>query len=302
MSIEVTQLQEARRRPRRVAIGTFDGVHVGHRAVIRDADTVLTFEPHPLSVIHPDAAPKLIMPFGIKRDVVEGLGVHELVVIPFDDSFASIEAEEFCERILVEALAAEHVSVGENFRFGRKARGDAEMLGSRPEFETRVVPLVEVQGETVSSTRIRAAVAAGDMATANACLGAPFLLEGKVTQGDGRGRTLGFPTANIVPDDECVVPGHGVYAAFANGVAAAVNVGVRPTFDTGRGLLVEAYLIDYEADLYGQLLRVAFVERLRGERRFAAPEELIAQMHRDVEDARRVCDSYSPPRMPAPDR
>jgi riboflavin kinase / FMN adenylyltransferase len=302
VSIEVTQLDQAEPRPRRVAIGTFDGVHVGHRAVIGHADTVLTFEPHPLSVIHPEAAPKLIMPFPVKRDVIEGLGVEELVVIPFDGGFSSIEAEEFCERILVETLTATEVAVGENFRFGRKARGDAEMLLSRPEFETRVVPLVEVKGETVSSTRIRAAVAAGDLGTANACLGAPFLLEGEVTEGDRRGRTLGFPTANIVPDDEYVVPGHGVYAAFADGRPAAVNVGIRPTFETGRALLVEAYLIDFDDDLYGRTLRVAFVERLRGEKRFASAEELIAQMHRDVEDARRICSEYQPPRAPAGDR
>jgi riboflavin kinase/FMN adenylyltransferase len=299
VSIVVTELPNAERRPRNVAIGTFDGVHVGHRAVIEGADTVLTFEPHPLSVIHPEAAPKLIMPFDIKRDVIDGLGVSELVVIPFDKGFSSIEAEEFCERILIETLAAEEVAVGENFRFGRKARGDARMLRSRPEFSTRVEPLVEVAGETVSSTRIRAAVAAGDMATANECLGAPFLLEGEVARGDERGRTLGFPTANIVPDDEYVVPGHGVYAAFADGRPAAVNVGVRPTFETGRGLLVEAYLIDFDGDLYGKTLRVAFIERLRGEKRFASAEELIAQMHTDVADARRLCESY---RAPAPGR
>jgi riboflavin kinase / FMN adenylyltransferase len=298
VGITVTSLPDAESRPRHVAIGSFDGVHVGHRQVIDRADTVLTFEPHPVSVIHPEAAPKLIMPFAIKRDVVEGLGATELVVIPFDKDFSSIEAEEFCGRILAEQLGAEKVSVGENFRFGRKAKGDPEMLAGRSEFETRVVPLVEVLGETVSSTRIRAAVAAGDIKTANACLGAPFLLEGEVVEGDRRGRTLGFPTANIVPSDENVVPGHGVYAAFADGLPAAVNVGIRPTFETGRGLLVEAYLIDHEADLYGKTLRVAFVERLRGEKRFAGAEDLIAQMHRDVEEARRICEAYEPPRVP----
>jgi riboflavin kinase / FMN adenylyltransferase len=298
MSIEVTRLEQAKARHRHVAIGTFDGVHVGHREVIRGADTVLTFDPHPLSVIRPEAAHKLIMPFEIKRDVIEGLGVSELGVIPFDGGFSAIEAEEFCEAILIETLGAERVSVGENFRFGRKAKGDAEMLLSHTEFTTDVVPLVEVAGETVSSTRIRAAIAAGDIGTATACLGAPFLLEGEVTEGDRRGRTLGFPTANIVPDDEYVVPGHGVYAAFADGLPAAVNVGVRPTFDTGRGLLVEAYLIDYEGDLYGRTLRVAFIARLRGERRFAGAEELISQMHRDVEDARRLCAEFTPPSVP----
>jgi riboflavin kinase / FMN adenylyltransferase len=295
MSITVTRLPEATARERHVAIGTFDGVHVGHRAVIDDADTVLTFEPHPLQVIRPEAAPKLIMPFEVKRDVIEGLGVQELVIIPFDRAFSTITAEEFYARVLVETLAARRVSVGENFRFGVKARGDPEMLASREEFETRVVPLVEVDGEVVSSSRIRSLVAAGEVDIAMRCLDAPFLLEGTVTRGDGRGRGLGFPTANIVPSDELVCPGHGVYAAFANGHPAAVSVGVRPTFQTGRAVLVEAYLIDFDGDLYGKSLRIAFIARLRGERRFPGVEELIAQMHRDVEEARDLCASFSPP-------
>jgi riboflavin kinase / FMN adenylyltransferase len=295
MSIEVSRLPGAQPRPRHVAIGTFDGVHLGHREVIDDADTVLTFDPHPLEVLHPTALPKLIMPFAVKRDVIEGLGVRELVVIPFDREFATVPAEDFVEQILVERLDAERVSVGENFRFGARAEGDPEMLASRPEFETRVVPLVEVDGETVSSTRIRALVAAGDMVSARRCLGAPFMVEGTVVSGDQRGRELGFPTANIVPDDRLAIPGHGVYAAFADGVPAAVNVGVRPTFETGRGVLIETYLIDRDENLYGRTLRVAFVERLRGEKRFAGVEELIAQMRADVEDARQVCASFTGP-------
>lgn len=291
--IEVTSLPDAVPRTRHVAIGTFDGVHRGHQAVIEGADTVLTFDPHPLEVIHPAALPKLIMPFGVKRDVIEGLGVRELVVIPFDAEFAKRSAEDFIEHVLIERLGAEKVSVGENFRFGAKAKGDPAMLAARTEFETRVVPLVEVDGETVSSTRIRALVAAGDMEGARHCLGAPFMVEGTVVEGDQRGRELGFPTANIVPDDRLLIPGHGVFAAFADGVPAAVNVGVRPTFDSGRGVLIETYLIDRDEDLYGRTLRVAFVERLRGEKRFASVEDLIAQMRIDVEDAKRVCASFT---------
>jgi riboflavin kinase / FMN adenylyltransferase len=293
--IEVSALPDVQPRPRHVAIGTFDGVHRGHRAVIDDADTVLTFDPHPLEILHPAALPKLITPFAVKRDVIDGLGVRELVVIHFDREFASLSAEEFIERVLIERLGAECVSVGENFRFGAKAKGDPAMLAARSEFETRVVPLVEVGGETVSSSRIRAQVAAGDMAGARRCLGAPFMVEGTVVKGDQRGRELGFPTANIVPDDRLAIPGHGVFAAFANGVPAAVNVGVRPTFETGRGVLIETYLIDRNEDLYGKTLRVAFVERLRGEKRFPGADELIAQMHRDVDDAKRVCASFQRP-------
>jgi len=294
MTIVVTRLPDAEPRSRHVAIGTFDGVHVGHRAVIADADTVLTFDPHPLEILHPPAAPKLIMPFKVKRDVIDGLGVSEMVVIPFDEDFASIPAQGFIEQVLIESLGAERVSVGENFRFGAKAQGDPAMLQARDEFETRVVPLVEVDGETVSSSRIRALVAAGDVEEAHRCLGAPFMLEGPVVEGDKRGRELGFPTANLIPDDRLVTPGHGVYAAFANGFPAAVNIGVRPTFESGRGVLIEAYLIDHEEDLYGQNLRTAFVSRLRGERRFTSVEELVAQMHRDVEEAREVCASFQP--------
>ena len=293
MSIKVTSLPDAEPRPRRVAIGTFDGVHVGHRAVIGKADTVLTFDPHPLSVIHPEAEPKLLMPFPVKRDVIEGLGVEELVVIPFDRDFAAIDPDEFIERILIGQLGATEVAVGENFRFGAKAKGTPELLASRPEFETLVVPLVEVEGETVSSTRIRALVSAGEVDEAAECLGAPFMVEGPVVSGDQRGRTLGFPTANLVPDDALVCPGHGVYAAFANGRPAAVSVGVRPTFESGRGVLIETFILDHNEDLYGKTLRVAFAKRLRGEKRFAGTEELIAQMHRDVEQARAVCAGFS---------
>ena len=271
--------------PRSVAIGTFDGVHLGHREVIRGSDTVLTFDPHPLSVIHPEATPKLLNKFPVKRDLIEGLGVEELVVIPFDRGFSEQSAEEFVQEVLIGRLGAQRVSVGENFRFGKRARGTAEFLRSYDAFETNVTPLVEVAGETVSSTQIRGLVAAGEVKEAAEFLGGPFLFEGEVVEGDRRGRTLGMPTANLVPDDAYVCPGHGVYAAWAGGHPAAVNVGVRPTFDTGRGLLVEAHLIDFEGDLYGQTLRIAFMERMRGEKRFETVEELVEQMNRDVEQA-----------------
>ena len=284
--MKVTKLPDAGRAdaPRRVAIGTFDGVHLGHREVIRGNDTVLTFDPHPISVVRPEATPKLVMPFAIKRDLIGGLGVEELVVIPFDREFASRSAEDFVEQELIGRLGAGSVSVGENFRFGKGAKGTPEFLSEH--LETRVVPLVEADGETVSSSHIRGLVAAGEVKKAADFLGGPFLLEGEVVHGDGRGRELGMPTANIVPDDTLVSPGHGVYAAWAHGHPAAVNVGVRPTFDTGRGLLVEAYLIDFDGDLYGETLRIAFVKRLRGEKRFDSVDDLVAQMKQDVLETR----------------
>jgi riboflavin kinase/FMN adenylyltransferase len=275
-------------RGRKVAVGTFDGVHRGHREVIRGSDTVLTFDPHPIAVINPAAAPKLLTPLPVKRDLIAGLGVEELVVIPFDRDFAALEAEEFVEDVLVRRLGAEQVSVGENFRFGKGAKGDAELLRSRPEFRTRVVPLVEVAGETVSSSQIRALVSAGEVQTAAEFLGGPFLFEGQVVEGDRRGHDLGMPTANLVPDDRLVCPGHGVYAAWAHGYPAAVNVGVRPTFDTGRGTVIEAHLIGFEGDLYGETLRIAFLERLRGEKRFESVDALVEQMNRDVERAKEI--------------
>jgi riboflavin kinase / FMN adenylyltransferase len=293
--IRVTPLKDAERRPRQIAIGTFDGVHIGHREVIDGADTVLTFEPHPLEVLHPAAAPKLLMPFGVKRDVLDGIGVDEMVVIEFDEAFKTITATQFIEEILIEKLGAETVSVGDNFRFGTGASGTPEMLAGRSEFETRMVPLVQEGGEIVSSSRIRSLVADGEMTEARACLGVPFMLEGTVVAGEKRGRDLGYPTANIVPDERLAIPGHGVYAAFANGMPAAVNVGVRPTFESDLGLLVETYLLDQDLDLYGETLRVAFVERLRGEQRFDSADELIRQMKLDVEKTARVCGSFQRP-------
>jgi riboflavin kinase/FMN adenylyltransferase len=212
------------------------------------------------------------------------------VVIPFDRHFASLEAEEFVEQVLEAKLGAESVSVGENFRFGKAARGTPEFLSEREQFETRVVPLVEVAGETVSSSHIRGLVAAGEVGKAAEFLGGPFLFEGEVVPGDRRGRELGIPTANLVPDDRLVTPGHGVYAAWAHGHPAAVNVGVRPTFETGRGLLVEAHLIDFDGDIYGETLRIAFLERMRGERRFESVDALVEQMKKDVQQAGEICD------------
>ncbi len=287
--MRVTMLTEAQPRPRRIAVGEFDGVHLGHREVIDGSDTVLTFEPHPLRVVRPEAAPKLLTSLDAKAELIAQLGVQELVVIPFDDSFAHQSPQEFIDHILVERLQATRVSVGDNFRFGHGAAGDTALLAADERFETRVVPLVEVEGEIVSSSHIRALVLAGEVELARRFLGSPFQLRGEVVQGDRRGRELGFPTANIVPDEALVCPGHGVYVARAGGDCAAVSVGVRPTFGTGRAVLVEAYILDREVDLYGEMLKIDFVTRIRGERRFDSVEALIEQMHRDVERTRELC-------------
>jgi len=289
--VKLTYLPDVEPRPRRVAIGTFDGVHLGHREVIAGAETVITFDPHPQSVVAPGTQPKLLTTLDRKAELVESLGVEELVVIPFDGAFAARSAQDFVDHVLVERVAATHVSVGENFRFGHKAQGDAQMLADDPRFETRTVALLEVDGEVVSSSHIRGLVAGGALQYADELLGAPFAVDGEVQHGDKRGRTLGFPTANLVPRPGFVVPGHGVYAchvALPDGtlVAAATNVGVRPQFVTGRGELIEAFLIDWSGDLYGERIRIEFLRRLRGERRFESVEALVAQMGRDVDEAR----------------
>jgi riboflavin kinase / FMN adenylyltransferase len=298
--VQITSLPDVQRHERQVAVGTFDGVHLGHREVIRDSDSVLTFDPHPVSVVAPQHAPKLLTPLNVKAELIASLGVRELIVIPFDAAFAARSAQEFIDEVLVTALGAVRVSVGENFRFGHRAQGDTRLLAADGRFQTTVHPLLEVDGEIVSSSHIRGLVLAGEVDQATHFLGAPFQLRGEVVRGDERGRELGFPTANLVPEEELVCPGHGIYACLAGGRPkpgdtgaspfrpAAVNVGVRPTFTTGRGELIEAYLLDFDGDLYGSELRIDFLRRLRGERRFATSEALIEQMRRDVEQTRRV--------------
>jgi riboflavin kinase / FMN adenylyltransferase len=292
---------------RSVALGTFDGVHLGHRRVIgsardwgrdRGARTgVVTFDPHPLQVLRPDEPPKLLSTTAVKIQLIEALGVDEVIVIPFTEDFSRLEPDEFSHDVLARGIAARHVSVGANFRFGHRAAGDADHLRARAEFETEVVPLVEHGGEPVSSSRIRELVAAGAVAEAAELLGAPFVLEGTVVTGDARGRELDMPTANVEPAPELVLPTTGIYAARAlvagaDGqaaeAAAAVSIGVRPTFEDAGDLRVEAHLIDFEGDLYGRAMELAFLARLRDEERFDSPEALVAQMQKDVEDVRRL--------------
>jgi riboflavin kinase / FMN adenylyltransferase len=291
--VKVTSLPEVERRERSVAVGTFDGVHLGHRQVIDSSDSVLTFDPHPVSVVAPQHTPKLLTTPERKAELIASLGVQELIVIPFDADFARRSAAEFIDDVLVGALGATRVAIGENFRFGHKAQGDPALLAAEERFTTVVHPLLEVAGEIVSSSHIRGLLLAGDVAEANEMLGAPFQLSGEVVHGDERGRQLGFPTANLVPEEALVCPGHGVYACLADGRPAAVSVGVRPTFQTGRGELIEAYMLDFDGDVYGKTLRIEFLERLRGERRFETPEALIEQMRRDVERTREVAQALA---------
>jgi riboflavin kinase/FMN adenylyltransferase len=297
--VKVTRLPDVERREgRSVAVGTFDGVHLGHREVIAGSDTVLTFDPHPVSVVAPQHTPKLLTTPTRKAELIASLGVQEMVVIPFDADFAKRSAEQFVSGVLVDALGASKVAIGENFRFGHKAQGDPRLLASDERFATTVHPLLEIDGEIVSSSHIRGLVLAGELTDANRLLGSRFQLCGEVVHGDERGRELGFPTANLIPKEELACPGHGVYACVASvpgapgplgaGVPTAVSIGVRPTFTTGRGELIEAYLLDFDGDLYGKTLCLQFLARLRGERRFATAAALVEQMRDDVARTREL--------------
>jgi len=303
-------LSQVPREPagRALALGTFDGVHLGHREVIGSAlgrarerglvAAVVTFDPHPLEVLRPDRPPRLLTTIDRKIELVSALGIDELVAIPFTAELSRQTAEEFCDQVLVATLGARSVSVGANFHFGHHAAGDADLLRSRPQFDTDVIELVAHDGESISSSRIRALVDAGDVAAAARLLGAPYALAGTVKQGDRRGRELGMPTANLDVPEQQLLPAPGIYAATAacesleDDLPAAVSIGVRPTFGGGE-LLVEAHLIGFEGDLYGRRLRLEFLERLRDEERFESAEDLVEQMRKDVAQAQAVAATVS---------
>lgn len=289
--MKVTPFSEIEQRERVVAVGTFDGVHLGHREVIAGADTVLTFDPHPMSVTRPEKAPLLLTSLERKAELVAALGVEEIVVISFDQEFAEHSAEEFIDEVLVDRLGAAQVQVGQNFGFGKRAQGRVETLLADDRFETKAMPLFELDGAPVSSSRIRELLQNGEVAEANRLLGAPYLFAAEVQHGEQRGRQLGYPTANLNPTVGYCTPGHGVYAGRAQldggeVKIAAINVGMRPMFESGLGELIEAYLLDFDGDLYGQQLRVEFLERLRGEESFENVDALKLQMAADVEVTR----------------
>src|SRR5919204_6047086 len=285
-----------------VALGIFDGVHLGHRAILGAAvadarargvpSVACTFEPHPMEVLQPERAPLPITTLDERLTLVAECGVDEAVVLTFTRALAAVEPEAFVKDVLVDRLHALQVVVGFNHRFGRGARGDAALLrelGARGGFSVDVIEPLTVDGVPVSSTAIRAALGRGDLEAAVRMLGRPYTLPGKVVAGAGRGRTLGFPTANVAPDRPALVA-PGVYACTVEVAGqprrAVVNVGVRPTFDE-KTLAVEAYLLDFSGDLYGQTIRLTFRSRVREERRFSSVDALRAQIAADVETTRR---------------
>jgi riboflavin kinase/FMN adenylyltransferase len=292
-----------------VTIGAYDGVHLGHRALLRDlsqraeaeglSTVVVTFDRHPASVVRPESAPKQLTTLEQKLELLEQCGIDRTLVVPFDADRAHESAEDFVKEVLVDQLSARLVVVGEDFHFGHDRRGNVELLrrlGVDYGFEVVGVGLTGDGREAVSSTRIRALLAAGDVEEAARLLGRPHELRGPVVRGDGRGGPeLGFPTANLQIPDDIALPADAVYAGHfrrADGTVhrAAISVGRRPTFyEPGTAeVLVEAYLLHFEGDLYGEAARVSFAHRLREEQRFDSIEDLVAQMRADVEATERV--------------
>jgi len=292
-----------------VALGNFDGVHIGHQVVLRRAVeegkkrnakvVAATFDPHPQAVLRPGSEPKLLTTLAQRREALMLYGADEMYAICFDRELSKKSPEEFVRDVLVGDLGAQVVVVGENFRFGYRAQGDVrdlERLMASFGGKVHAVPLRAVNDEEeISSTRIRALIAAGEIRSAAGLLGRPYVIRGEVVEGDRRGRTIGFPTANVVPDPSIVVPDRGVYAGSVQvgeeRYAACTNIGVAPTFERGENR-IEAYLMDFGGNLYGRVVDVSFVERIRPEKRFSGIEELKRRITRDVEEAQRIMADY----------
>jgi riboflavin kinase/FMN adenylyltransferase len=293
-----------------VAIGVFDGVHLGHQHVLAEArrlaaerralSAVVTFDGHPAAVVRPESAPRLLTDLDQRLELLAGLGMDLTYVVSFDEARSKESAEDFVETVLVSCLAAKAVVVGADFHFGHQRRGNVELLrrvGRTAGFEVDGIELLASKEEgatAVSSTAIRAALTAGDLASANRMLGRPHEVRGVVTEGDRRGRELGYPTANLaVPGDICL-PADGIYAGWylrPDGARrpCAINLGRRPTFyDHADASLLEAHLLDFEGDLYGERAKVRFVARLRDEVKFDSVDALLRQMALDVDETREV--------------
>ena len=290
------------RTPTALALGSFDGLHAGHRRVI-DAvcvdpcgglPSVVSFWPHPREVLHGEPRLRLDLP-SEKVDLLEPLGIEQLVLVPFDQQLARLQADDFVDQVLLTTLQARHIAVGANFRFGRDRTGDTDTLRrlcERAGVQVSVLPILEDDGGRMSSSRIRAALSAGDLARASALLGRAYRFSGRVVRGRGLGRELGWPTANLQVDGRKFLPGLGVYAAWAflqdkgERLPAVMNLGPQPTVDPTSPSAVEVHLLDTRLELEGRELTVEPVERLRGQQRFSGLEELSAQIGLDAQRAR----------------
>jgi riboflavin kinase/FMN adenylyltransferase len=295
-----------------VTIGVYDGVHLGHRALIGRvramadelgaASAVVTFDRHPAVVVRPESAPKLLTDLPQRLELLASTGLDYAVVVHFDEERARESAEDFVREVLVGCLRARAVVVGHDFHFGHDRGGNVPLLqrmGAELGFDVLGISLVAADADVVSSTRVRRALLDGDVAQAAALLGRPHEVRGRVERGDQRGRELGFPTANVAVPGDVLLPADGIYAGWYERPgdsggddddrvrAAAISVGRRPTFyDDVAASLLEAYLLDFDGDLYGEEARVRFVARLRGEVKFDSVDALVEQMARDVDDTR----------------
>jgi riboflavin kinase/FMN adenylyltransferase len=295
-----------------VTVGVYDGVHVGHQRTLGKvieaarsmggSSVVATFDRHPASVLHPDLPMRMLCDLDQRLEHLEELGIDVAAVIPFTLERSLEAAEDFVEKVLVGVLGAGRIIVGEDFHFGRARAGNLELLretARRFDVAVEGVALEAIGGEVVSSTRLRQLIGEGEMAHAATLLGRPFELRGRVVHGDARGGDeLGFPTVNLAPSPELVVPGMGIYAGWYRDrergpLSAAISVGKRPTFYADGDPLVEAHLLDFEGDLYGADAGISFLERLRNEERFESVESLVAQMGRDVQAAGRLCAAHA---------
>ncbi|MGK2949441.1 MAG: bifunctional riboflavin kinase/FAD synthetase [Acidimicrobiales bacterium] len=294
-----------------VTIGAYDGVHVGHQAVIAEVrrraaeaglvSAVVTFDRHPASVVRPESAPRLLTDLEQKLELLEATGLDRALVISFDEVRSKEPADEFVREVLVQALGARVVIVGEDFHFGHQRQGNVELLtrmGTELGFEVEGLALVDAaghpagDGDKASSTAIRHALVAGDLDRAASMLGRPYEVRGVVAHGDARGRELGFPTANVSVPGDILLPADGIYAGWyerpdGSVHPTAISLGRRPTFyEEAHASLLEAHLLDFTGDLYDEAAKVRFVARLRGEQRFDDVDALVEQMHRDCEAAR----------------
>lgn len=282
-----------------VALGNFDGVHLGHKKLVAEMTAraeevdgtavVVSFHPHPLKVVRPEAFPLLLTPTAVKAGLLEQYGAEVLLLLPFDTSFASISADDFIEKFLYRGLKAQSIFVGFNFSFGKNGQGTAEYLqeqGQALGIQVNILQPVTVDGETVSSSVIRKCYLQGDMEMARKLLGYAPVISGTVVTGDQRGRTIGFPTANLAPEDDQLIPANGVYLALCRcksfELPAMVNVGIKPTFG-GQETTIEAHILGFSGDVYHQPMTLHLLTRLRSEKRFNGIEELKRQIHIDIE-------------------
>ncbi len=288
-----------------LALGNFDGLHKGHQKLIKETVTAarngngiaaaFVFEPHPIKVLFPERAPKLLVTAQHKAELMEKLGLNLLIYNSFTLAISKCTPEEFVQNILIDKLKTKQTFVGFNYTFGYKGAGTPELLqelGKKHGFEVRVIPPVEVDGQVVSSSLIRKALESGNIKWARVMLGYDPMLEGQVIEGERRGRTIGFPTANLAVSSELNVPGKGVYAARAqirDGIfQAVVNIGSKPTFHEEYPISIEAHLIDFHDEIYGEKMRLYFIDKIRDERRFSNVEELVGQISKDRDRAKQI--------------